>query len=790
MYGRIQTMPNLMFWLRPFRKYLCILFGIAIFAIPARAQFGNSPCQLTNSPVTGYVLTATTGFSCTWQSAGSASVDNNAIKNAWYLTDTGTANAVTGTTSTTYPAAYAAGQAVIFKANATNTGATTIKIGSLATVNLTKDGATALAAGNKVSGTIYIAAYDGTEFQLIGFTLVSADVPGQAFSAITSGTNTAATMTVGTGGSIGPSGSGSIVATTIEGGATNDLVYQAGANTTGFLAPVNGALLNTGSSGIPAETITPTLGVSATSNGTLTFAQSGGIGVFTIKASPAMTTNSLAAPSAVPANGDLLSCTTSSTTCTLTDVPTASGIQTFIGTPSGANLAAALTSPLTAGGGGSGVSNTATHTLGTSNQNWATLGTGIVKNTTTTGALSNAAAADVYGLWSGSCTSSTYLSGSGACSTPSVSSVALSAITASVASNTIANGDNPFLWNSATTTSGRVALTIGETTASTSAGTPYNVQIKTLIGSTATPLNVANSLNGSQTLPALSITPTWNTTGVVDAALLVNPTNTASGTGSLLADFQVGGTSQWKVDKAGNVTQLGSMSVGSSPPAVSGTGIMGLGESTGQACASNADCFFANSSAHQMLLSNNNATAVPVAVTPASTTNNGLACTSGTAGSLLVNCTALPSGTTATTQSANDNSTKVATTAYVNGAGYAASCTTTVTTGTTATLSTCFTVNEEATAATAVTYTLPVAASGAQYCIDNGYNGSAANTGALTLQTSASGQYIVYTDGTLSASGGYVLSSGAARDGACVYGIDSTHWMFLPHSPSGTWAKH
>ena len=65
--------------------------------------------------------------------------------------------------------------------------------------------------------------------------------------------------------------------------------------------------------------------------------------------------------------------------------------------------------------GGTGVSNTATLTLGTSNQNWATLGTGIVKVTTTTGAISDAASSDVIGLWTGSCSSSTFLRGDGAC---------------------------------------------------------------------------------------------------------------------------------------------------------------------------------------------------------------------------------------------------------------------------------------------------------------------------------------------------------------------------------------
>lgn len=71
---------------------------------------------------------------------------------------------------------------------------------------------------------------------------------------------------------------------------------------------------------------------------------------------------------------------------------------------------------LAAARGGTGVSNTATLTLGTSNQNWATLGTGIVKNTTTTGALSNAASSDIIGLFTG-CSGTQYLGADGACHT-------------------------------------------------------------------------------------------------------------------------------------------------------------------------------------------------------------------------------------------------------------------------------------------------------------------------------------------------------------------------------------
>ena len=116
----------------------------------------------------------------------------------------------------------------------------------------------------------------------------------------------------------------------------------------------------------------------------------------------------------------------------------------------------------------------------------------------------------------------------------------------------------------------------------------------------------------------------------------------------------------------------------------------------------------------------------------------------------------------------------------------------TVTTGTSGSLGgtykSGYTINEEATAAQAVTYTLPTAAAGLQYCVGNGYNGSNSNTGALTIATSASGQFIIFTDGTLSATGGNVASGGAAADFACVVGVDSTHWLFRP--TSGTWTKN
>ena len=62
-------------------------------------------------------------------------------------------------------------------------------------------------------------------------------------------------------------------------------------------------------------------------------------------------------------------------------IATASNFPTLNQNTTG--TAANVTGVVAAANGGTGVNNTATLTLGTSNQNWATLGTGIVKNTTT-----------------------------------------------------------------------------------------------------------------------------------------------------------------------------------------------------------------------------------------------------------------------------------------------------------------------------------------------------------------------------------------------------------------------
>ena len=208
---------------------------------------------------------------------------------------------------------------------------------------------------------------------------------------------------------------------------------------------------------------------------------------------------------------------------------------------------------------------------------------------------------------------------------------------------------------------------------------------------------------------------------------------------------------------------------------------------SGLSTATEDNCY-SDSTQHGILCNFNAGTTLPLVQGPASVTSGALAVFGATNGGKIISATALPNGTTATTQSAASNDTKVATDAYVDASGVH----TVVDTSSPVTVSTTLAAeqhfNEDATAATAITYNLPTAAAGKQFCFSNANNGSAANTGVLTIATSASGQFIIFTDGTLSATGGNVTSGGAAMDSACVIGVDSTHWALFVKV--GTWTKH
>jgi len=122
-------------------------------------------------------------------------------------------------------AAYAAGNLFSFVAANTNTGAATINLNNLGAKSITKQGTTALAAGDILSGQVHLIEYDGTRFQLLNPTVVNGIV-----SPANGGTGVAnnAAMTV--------TGSGNFAYTRTLTGTTN-VTFP----TTGTLATLAGS---------------------------------------------------------------------------------------------------------------------------------------------------------------------------------------------------------------------------------------------------------------------------------------------------------------------------------------------------------------------------------------------------------------------------------------------------------------------------------------------------------------------------------------------------------------------
>lgn len=113
----------------------------------------------------------------------------------FYCTDGGTANAhslTAAASATTLPTSLVAGQEFAYTAAATNTGAVTVAISGIAgTKALTKNGTTALVAGDVRAGQLVWVRYDGTQFQLAS---PNGQPNGDRF-ATTGGTATAYTAT-------------------------------------------------------------------------------------------------------------------------------------------------------------------------------------------------------------------------------------------------------------------------------------------------------------------------------------------------------------------------------------------------------------------------------------------------------------------------------------------------------------------------------------------------------------------------------------------------------------------
>lgn len=142
---------------------------------------------------------------------------------------------------------------------------------------------------------------------------------------------------------------------------------------------------------------------------------------------------------------------------------------------------------------------------------------------------------------------------------------------------------------------GNAIFTLGSAGGTGTAGAPGQFEI------------VGGTVGAANTTPFLNITGTWNTSGVVDAAIFANIINTGSGALSKLIDLQIGSTSQFNVDKSGNITALGTASLGSSPPACSGASQFALcgTEGTGPTGASSVGDIWPNSADHNWYINSN-----------------------------------------------------------------------------------------------------------------------------------------------------------------------------------------
>lgn len=93
----------------------------------------------------------------------------------------------------------------------------------------------------------------------------------------------------------------------------------------------------------------------------------------------------------------------------------------------------------------------------------------------------------------------------------------------------------------------------GKTPAFLSGGNTFTATQAITAAANTSALTASYSVTGANTTPIISLTGTWNTTGIANG-ILVNITDTASNGASRLLDLQRNGTSVFSVRKDGNVT--------------------------------------------------------------------------------------------------------------------------------------------------------------------------------------------------------------------------------------------
>lgn len=125
-----------------------------------------------NLPMGGYAHTGVADATVRTMYGTAGQIQDSAFT---YLTSPSGTNAMTATAALGM-SAYVTGQRFFFVAPSTNTSACTININAIGVKAITKNGTTALVAGDIVSGAIVQVVYDGTQFQLLNPTALPSGV--------------------------------------------------------------------------------------------------------------------------------------------------------------------------------------------------------------------------------------------------------------------------------------------------------------------------------------------------------------------------------------------------------------------------------------------------------------------------------------------------------------------------------------------------------------------------------------------------------------------------------------
>jgi hypothetical protein len=180
-----------------------VISSTAFNALTADLATGLSTCvtkdgQTTptaNLPMANYKFTGLGAGTDAGDSATLGQVQSTVVKLIGSVSGTDT---ITGSLTPALTA-YAAGQMFYFVAAGDNTGAVTLNINSLGAKNVTKNGSTALVAGEIKSGQTVTVIYDGTRFQMVNPVVLGlTGITSSTVTALGSGAGDSVTSATGT----------------------------------------------------------------------------------------------------------------------------------------------------------------------------------------------------------------------------------------------------------------------------------------------------------------------------------------------------------------------------------------------------------------------------------------------------------------------------------------------------------------------------------------------------------------------------------------------------------------